>query len=357
MNINIYNPYVREELYLMHHGILGQRWGKKNGPPYPLSAGAHSASEKKAGWRESLAENRYLKKQTKKLNNQDRLEVKATHKLNVTEGKIKRQVSKNLSNMLSGKQPDMEKYRQLLDERRVNRMDLEKAKNVTKNLLLEMSNKGYHISHVDTLRYANRGRGIVSDLLALTALGAATTGLVTNALGNLKISAISTGAGLGLVALADATKSEMYTGRKYKVTKDSKGAYRNQTVFKIDLNKDQKAKSKTSGKRNPVAELENAANDFVKKAYKEDTRTDAIIGKAKETPANNRSPLQKAILTPKGRQLYAEYTKSSFKNDFYSGAGSKYDVDNANFDKMIDKSYDDFKSARSEWNKYVDRFK
>ena len=54
MNINIYNPYVREELYLMHHGILGQRWGKKNGPPYPLSAGAHSASEKKAGWRKSL---------------------------------------------------------------------------------------------------------------------------------------------------------------------------------------------------------------------------------------------------------------------------------------------------------------
>lgn len=30
------------------------RWGKQNGPPYPLSASKHSASEKKAGWRKSL---------------------------------------------------------------------------------------------------------------------------------------------------------------------------------------------------------------------------------------------------------------------------------------------------------------
>lgn len=41
--------------YLTHHGILGQKWGKQNGPPYPLSAGKHSAAEKKAGWRKSLA--------------------------------------------------------------------------------------------------------------------------------------------------------------------------------------------------------------------------------------------------------------------------------------------------------------
>lgn len=34
-----------------HHGIRGMRWGKRNGPPYPLDAEDHSASEKKAGWR------------------------------------------------------------------------------------------------------------------------------------------------------------------------------------------------------------------------------------------------------------------------------------------------------------------
>lgn len=27
---------IQNELYLAHHGILGQKWGKKNGPPYPL---------------------------------------------------------------------------------------------------------------------------------------------------------------------------------------------------------------------------------------------------------------------------------------------------------------------------------
>lgn len=40
---------------LEHHGILGMKWGVQNGPPYPLSYGAHNASEKKAGWHKSLS--------------------------------------------------------------------------------------------------------------------------------------------------------------------------------------------------------------------------------------------------------------------------------------------------------------
>lgn len=43
------------ELY--HHGIKGQKWGQRNGPPYPLSPSSHSAEEKKAGLKKSLIGN------------------------------------------------------------------------------------------------------------------------------------------------------------------------------------------------------------------------------------------------------------------------------------------------------------
>lgn len=34
--------------WLEHHGILGMKWFKKNGPPYPLGSGDHSSAEKSA---------------------------------------------------------------------------------------------------------------------------------------------------------------------------------------------------------------------------------------------------------------------------------------------------------------------
>lgn len=49
---------------LYHHGIKGQKWGKKNGPPYPLGVSDHSTSEKRAGWRKSL-DRSYAGKHTK----------------------------------------------------------------------------------------------------------------------------------------------------------------------------------------------------------------------------------------------------------------------------------------------------
>lgn len=52
-NLVTYEDSYSLELY--HHGIRGQEWGRKNGPPYPLDAADHSAAEKKAGWRKSLA--------------------------------------------------------------------------------------------------------------------------------------------------------------------------------------------------------------------------------------------------------------------------------------------------------------
>ena len=45
-------PISSDELW--HHGILGQKWGDQNGPPYPLDSGEHSSKEKSRGWKESL---------------------------------------------------------------------------------------------------------------------------------------------------------------------------------------------------------------------------------------------------------------------------------------------------------------
>ena len=44
---------LTQDDYLKHHGILGQRWGKLNGPPYPLGSGDHSARERKEGYTKS----------------------------------------------------------------------------------------------------------------------------------------------------------------------------------------------------------------------------------------------------------------------------------------------------------------
>lgn len=55
------------ETYLEHHGILGQKHGVKNGPPYPLKPSAHSASEKKSGWRQSLDDSTKRKDIAKKV--------------------------------------------------------------------------------------------------------------------------------------------------------------------------------------------------------------------------------------------------------------------------------------------------
>ena len=60
-----FNDITNDE-FLEHHGILGMHWGKKNGPPYPLAAGSHSSSEKKAGWRQSLSDHMKAKKTAKK---------------------------------------------------------------------------------------------------------------------------------------------------------------------------------------------------------------------------------------------------------------------------------------------------
>lgn len=49
--------------YLVHHGIRGQKWGVKNGPPYPLKGRDYSETEKKYMGKRSSAKNSLRNKQ------------------------------------------------------------------------------------------------------------------------------------------------------------------------------------------------------------------------------------------------------------------------------------------------------
>ena len=71
--------------YLKHHGIMGQKWGKQNGPPYPLDSDDHSSAEKKAGWRQSLKskiDNAREKYRIKKELHKDNINAYKTYKKN-----------------------------------------------------------------------------------------------------------------------------------------------------------------------------------------------------------------------------------------------------------------------------------
>lgn len=52
---------------LQHHRIKGQRWGKRNGPPYPLAPEDHSKSEQDSNWQYSLNRNTNTKSRLKQI--------------------------------------------------------------------------------------------------------------------------------------------------------------------------------------------------------------------------------------------------------------------------------------------------
>lgn len=61
-----------------HHGILGQRWGKKNGPPYPLGADDHSALERKLKKSRSSSNNNKKPKKASQRKQEDQRKPKAS---------------------------------------------------------------------------------------------------------------------------------------------------------------------------------------------------------------------------------------------------------------------------------------
>lgn len=50
---------------LQHHGILGQKWGRKNGPPYPLNSSISTGSKLKKKKDKPVTAKQYGRKKTK----------------------------------------------------------------------------------------------------------------------------------------------------------------------------------------------------------------------------------------------------------------------------------------------------
>lgn len=89
INVNFYKNFPEQMVdddffkhsdHLEHHGILGQKWGDQNGPPYPLNTSQKSYSEKK----QAKMDKKWIRKNDKKIrryaDSQSREELKAYEK-------------------------------------------------------------------------------------------------------------------------------------------------------------------------------------------------------------------------------------------------------------------------------------
>jgi len=145
---------------LYHHGILGQKWGRKNGPPYPLDGSDHSASERKAGWRKSI-------------NNEKKTESKEN--LGFEKGKLGFQKGYFKKGSISSKYDykKSDKYKKASNEKK---KELDDQYNFyKKNVLKDRANSimyNYLEEGIDPKKAYNFNKGEMMITLALGPLGA-----------------------------------------------------------------------------------------------------------------------------------------------------------------------------------------
>lgn len=219
MNINYYNPYVRQELELYHHGIAGMKWGKRNGPPYPLSAGAHSVSENKAGWRKSLAGTQTIggaRKYTKELNKNDKRLATARYdkheelqKAAKYQSKADKIASKGGSDKKVAKLHS--KAKEHLQNAAMHEKSIKKAQKRADELVKYLSAQGYTMKSKKTTRMVHVGRSIAQSVLT-----------------NIALSPLS----LATPVSVKVYKGHFISGTKYKVKKTK--ANRKQTIQRND---------------------------------------------------------------------------------------------------------------------------
>lgn len=104
--------------YLQHWGILGQKWGQRNGPPYPLGSSQMSRAERRAErkdakWARKKYDKIYKKayKQSKKELNEAISEIDKVVAKYSSSGKISKQyinaINKEFARIMSSKVTDL----------------------------------------------------------------------------------------------------------------------------------------------------------------------------------------------------------------------------------------------------------
>jgi len=135
----------REELYLAHHGILGQKHGVRNGPPYPLDASDHSASEKKAGWRKSISKEDKVKARSEKKKAKD--DEKVSKYKEKEQRLLDRQYDRAITSYKSIADKKLDKYAKELQKDSPNKKKCEKImKSYTKSMTAHYYQQGLKLA-------------------------------------------------------------------------------------------------------------------------------------------------------------------------------------------------------------------
>lgn len=227
-----------ESKYLEHHGILGQKWHKRNGPPYPLDAGDHSKSEQNAGYKKSLgggrneelydrkARKKGAKQATRDLNENDQERSENIYKFNQAKKRYEKYEKKAMKAKEGSKKREKYVGKSLdayLDSEEA-REAIDKGNERAKEILGYLEENGYNVKMKDTIRTVNRGENAVKSML--------TSGLVTAAL-------TVAGGPAGIGAAAVVTQNRV-KGTKFKV-KDKTDKQRARDAKQADIDNSRNA--------------------------------------------------------------------------------------------------------------------